>query len=84
MQAPVEVEVPETNVTLLGFSLDVSNPSDTPPYEDLNANPLTRTQFFNAVTPAGTNPAGVPVAGTLVKVTFNDPANTVRQVELED
>ena len=84
MQAPVEAEVTGTSVTLLGFVLDISNPTDTPQYEDLNANPLTQTQFFNAVTPAGTNAAGFPGAGTLVKVTFNDPANTVRQVELED
>jgi len=84
MQAPVEAESPETTITLLGFPLDISAPTDTPPYEDLIGTPLTRTAFFNAVTPAGTNAAGVSVPGTLVKVTFNDGTNTARQVELED
>ena len=84
MQAPVEVEVPEQFITLLGFALDISAPTDTPPYEDLNGTALTRTAFFDAVTPAGINAAGVSVPGTLVKVVFNDGTNTARQVELED
>jgi len=84
MQAPVEAESPETTITLLGVALDISAPTDTPPYEDLSGTPFTRTAFFNAVTPAGTNAAGVSVPGTLVKVTFNSGTNTVRQAELED
>ena len=84
MQAPVEAEVPENTITLLGFVLDISAPTDTPPYEDLNGTVLTRTAFFDAVTPAGINAAGVSVPGTLVKVVFNDGTNTARQVELED
>jgi hypothetical protein len=84
VQAPVEAETPETSITLLGFLLNVSNPTDTPPYVDVNDLPLTRAAFFNAVTPATTNSAGVSRPGTLVKVIFNDGLNTVRQVELED
>jgi hypothetical protein len=84
VQAPVEAETPETSITLLGFLLNVSNPTDTPPYVDVNDLPITRAAFFNAVTPATTNSAGVSRPGTLVKVIFNDGLNTVRQVELED
>jgi len=84
MQAPVEAEAPETTITLLGFALDISNPTDTPQYEDLSATPLTRTAFFNAVTAATTNAAGVSVPGTLVKVILDSVTNAVRQVELED
>jgi hypothetical protein len=85
IQAPVEVEVPENTITLLGFSLDVSNPTDTPnQWVDTNDLPLTRTAFFNAVTAATTNAAGISVPGTLVKVTFDSGASTVRQAELED
>lgn len=79
MQAPVEAEVPELNITLLGFVLDVSNPTDTPQYVDVNDQPITRTVFFNTVTPATANSAG-----TLVKVIFNSGTNNVRQVEIED
>jgi hypothetical protein len=84
IQAPVEQEFPESTITLLGFLLDVSAPTDGVPYKDVNDLPLTRTAFFNAVTPAATNAAGVPVAGTLVKVIFEVGTSTVRQVELED
>jgi len=84
MQAPVELESPETTVTLLGFALDISAPTDTTQYQDLSGTPLTRTAFFNAVTPAGLNAAGVSVPGTLVKVIFESGTNAVRQVELED
>ena len=83
IQAPVEAESPETSITLLGSLLNVSNPTDTPPYVDVNDLPITRAAFFNAVTPATTNSAGVSRPGTLVKVIF-DGLNTVRQVELED
>lgn len=82
IQAPVEAESPETTITLLGFVLNVSNPTDTPPWADVNDQPISRTVFFNAVVPA--NPGPPAVAGTLVKVIFNTGANTVRQVELED
>ena len=84
IQAPVEVEAPETTITLLGFSLDVSNPTDTPQWQDVNDQSISRTAFFNAVTPATTNAAGISRPGTLVKVIFVDGTNTVRQVELED
>jgi hypothetical protein len=51
---------------------------------DVNDVSITKAAFFNAVTPATTNAAGIPVPGTLVKVIFNDGTNTVRQAELED
>ena len=82
IQASVEAESPETTITLLGFALNVSNPTDTPPWVDVNDQAISRTAFFNAVVPA--NPGPPAVAGTLVKVIFNEGANTVRQVELED
>ena len=81
MQAPVEAEN-GTTLTLLGFPIDVSNPSDG--FRDINDAPISRDAFLNAVTPAGTNAAGVSVAGTLVKVIFNEGTTTVREVELED
>ena len=85
IQAPVEVEVPETTITLLGFSLDVSAPTETVnKWVDVNGLAITRTAFFNAVTPATTNSAGISVPGTLVKVIFDSGTNTVRQAELED
>jgi hypothetical protein len=84
IQAPVEAESPETTITLLGSTINVSNPTDTPQWQDVNDQPLSRTAFFNAVTPATTNSAGVSRPGTLVKVIFVDGTNTVRQVELED
>ncbi len=81
LQAPVEAES-GTNLTLLGFPINVGSPTDNPPYEDLNGNPLTQSQFFAAVTPLDPGPPAV--AGTLVKVTFDDGGVTVHQVELED
>jgi hypothetical protein len=81
VQAPVEAES-GTTLTLLGFPINVGSPTDDPPYEDLNGNPLTQSQFFAAVTPADPGPPAV--AGTLVKVTFDDGGVTVHQVELED
>jgi hypothetical protein len=81
LQAPVEAES-GTNLTLLGFPINVGSPTDSPPYEDLNGNPLTQSQFFAAVTPVDPGPPAV--AGTLVKVTFDDGGVTVHQVELED
>lgn len=82
IQAPVEAESPETTITLLGFLLDVSSPTDTPQWVDVNGLGISRTEFFNAVAPA--NPGPPAVAGTLVKVIFDTGANTVRQAELED
>ena len=81
LQAPVEAES-GTNLTLLGFPINVGSPTDDPPYEDLDGNPLTQSQFFLAVTPGDPGPPAV--AGTLVKVTFDDGGVTVHQVELED
>jgi cytochrome c-type biogenesis protein CcmE len=82
IQAPVEAES-GTTLTLLGFPIDAGNPTDVPPYEDVNEQPLTQAQFFNAVTPANTDANGVSHAGTLVKLTFNDGASTVHQAEIE-
>lgn len=84
IQAPVEAETPEVNVTLLGFAIDVSNPTGTPPWAGIDEQALTRTQFFDAISPPTVNPAGVTVPGTLVKVTFDEVTNLVRQVEIED
>jgi hypothetical protein len=84
IQAPVEAESPEIGITLLGFPLDVSKPTDILPFVDVNGQSLTRGAFFTAVAPAATNEAGIPVPGTLVKVIFDDGTNAVRQAELED
>jgi len=85
IQAPVEAES-STTISLLGLpAIDISNPIDTPQWKDVNDQPIsTLTTFLNAVTPATTNAAGVSVPGTLVKVIFDDAANLVRQVEIED
>jgi hypothetical protein len=83
MQAAVEAESSPT-VTLLGFAIDVSNPTDTPKWENVNGQAFaTLDAFLNAVTPPTTNTAGVSVPGTLVKVSFNSAVNTTRQVEVE-
>jgi len=82
IQAPVEAEVPESTMTLIGSPSNVSAPTDNPPFENIDGSPMSRTAFFNAVVPA--NPGPPAVAGTLVKVRFNTPATTVKQVELED
>ena len=84
IQAPVEAEVPETTMTLLGFALAVGSATDAQPYRDINDQPISKAQFFSLVTPAGTNAANVAVPGTLVKVIFNDGASTVREAEIED
>ncbi|MEQ1882674.1 MAG: DUF5666 domain-containing protein [Burkholderiales bacterium] len=85
LQAPVEAETPETLITLLEISIDVSNPTDT---SDKWVNTadigISRTEFFNAVVAASSSVGSPLVAGTLVKVIFNENVNTVRQVELED
>jgi len=84
MQAPVEAES-STTITLLGFPIDVNNPLDTPQWQDGNGQPiLTLAAFLNAVMPATTNAAGVPVRGTLVKVVFDTGTNSVRQAEIEN
>ncbi len=82
LQAPVEVEVAESSLTLLGHAVNVSNPTDNPPYADLNEDPMTSSQFFAAVTAADPGPPSV--AGTLVKIIFDANSFAVRQVELED
>jgi len=81
IQAPVEVES-GTTLTLLGFAINVGSPTDSVPYQNINESPMTSTAFFNAVVPA--NPGPPSVAGTLVKVRFDTPQSTVKQVELED
>jgi hypothetical protein len=83
MQAPVEAES-GTILTLLGFPIDVGTANDNPPFENIDGSPMTQSAFLNAVTPAGTNAAGVSVAGTLVKAIFEPATNSVRQAELED
>jgi hypothetical protein len=82
MQAPVDAESAESTISLLGFVLDVSNPTDTPQWVDVNNQAISRTAFFSTVAPANAGPP--PVAGTLVKAIFNTGANTIRQVEIED
>jgi hypothetical protein len=81
IQAPVEAKSPQTTITLLGFAIDVSSPSDG--YQGLNG-PLSKTGFFNTINAAGANSAGIPQPGTLVKVTFNSGLATVKEVEIED
>jgi uncharacterized protein DUF5666 len=81
IQAPVEAKSPVTSITLLGSLIGVSNP--TPVFQGLNG-PLTPTDFFNAITVAGVDAAGIPQPGTLVKVTFNSGLATVQEVEIED
>jgi Domain of unknown function (DUF5666) len=83
MQAPVEAES-GTNLTLLGFPINVGTVNDNPPFENFDGTPLTQAAFLNAVTPATTNAAGVSVPGTLVKAIFDSGTNAVRQAELED
>jgi cytochrome c-type biogenesis protein CcmE len=83
IQAPVEAKNPQTTITLLGFAIDVSSPSDNPGYQGLNG-PLSRTDFFNTINAAGVNSAGIPQPGTLVKVTFDSGASSVKEVEIED
>jgi hypothetical protein len=83
MQAPVEAES-GTNLTLLGFPINVGTANDNPPFENFDGTPMTQAAFLNAVTPAGTNAAGVSVPGTLVKAIFDSATNAVRQAELED
>jgi len=84
LQAPVEAES-GSNLTLLGFTVDVSTASDNPPFENIDTSPMTLGAFLNAVTPATTNAAGVRVPGTLVKVIFDSATPfAVRQAELED
>ena len=84
MQAPVEAET-ATTLTLLGFAIDVSNPVDTPQWEDMNGQAFpSLAAFMNAVTAPATNGAGVSVPGTLVKVVFEPGSNAVRQAEIED
>jgi len=84
IQAPVEAETLETSITLLGFLLDVSNPTDTlNQWVDVNDQSISRTAFFNAVSPAATV-GGISRPGTLVKVIFDEVTNTVRQAEIED
>jgi hypothetical protein len=81
IQAPVEAES-GTTITLLGFPIDVGAPTDIPPYEDTNGNGISGIAFFTAVVPA--NPGPPAIAGTLVKVRFDTPGVSVKQVELED
>ena len=81
IQAPVEVES-GTTLTLLGFAINVGNPIDIPPFRNIDDSSMTSTEFFNAVVAA--NPGPPSVAGTLVKVRFDTPSTTVKQVELED
>jgi hypothetical protein len=80
IQAPVEAKTPVSSITLLNTLIDVSGP---PQFQGLNG-PLSPADFFNTITAAGVNSAGVPQPGTLVKVTFDSGASTVKEVEIED
>jgi hypothetical protein len=72
-----------TTLTLLGFPIDAGSPTDVPPYENVNGVGISQAQFLSAVTPANTDANGVSHAGTLVKLTFDNGANTVHQAEIE-
>jgi len=82
IQAPVEAEAPLTTMTLLGFPLGVGSASNG--LRDVNDAPVSVSQFFDLVSPASTNAAGVSVPGTLVKVIFDTPSAAVREAEIED
>ena len=87
LQALVEAEN-GFELRLLGFDIDAESPTDTTDpgstgYENIDGSPMTRAAFFSAVVPAD-SAAVPPVAGTLVKVIFNDTGGTVHEVELED
>ena len=86
LQAPVEAEN-GFELRLLGFDINAESPTDTTVgstgYENIDGSPMTRAAFFSAVVPAD-SAAVPPVAGTLVKVIFNDTGGTVHEVELED
>ncbi len=84
IQAPVEAKPDTTILTLLGFPIEIGNPTDNPPYKGLDDTPLTKAQFLAVVSPANVGPPAV--AGTLVKIRFSptSPALSVKQVELED
>ena len=79
IQAPVEVKIPVSSITLLNTPIDVSSP---PQFQGLNG-PLSPADFFNTITVTGVDANGISQPGTLVKVTF-DPGSTVNEVEIED
>jgi len=81
LQAPVEAEA-GTTLTLIGIAVDAGAPING--YRDVNGNPISRFQFFNTVSPPTTNSVGVPVPGTLVKLTFDETTNVLREAEVED
>ncbi|MEQ1814604.1 MAG: DUF5666 domain-containing protein [Candidatus Nitrotoga sp.] len=81
IRASVELES-GTILTLLGFDINIANPTDFPPYRNLNGAALNQSQFLAAVSPADPGPPAV--AGTLVKIRLNSTSGTVKQVELED
>jgi hypothetical protein len=81
IQAPIEVKSQPT-ITLLGSPIDVSASTDG--WQGLNGPFATAADFFNAITAAGVNGAGISQPGTLVKVTFNSGTSSVKQVEIED
>jgi hypothetical protein len=81
IQAPIEVEA-GTSLTLIGFPINVGAPTDG--YRDVNDNAISQSQFFNQVSPSTTNSVGVSIPGTLVKISFNNGTNTVREAEIED
>jgi hypothetical protein len=82
IQAPVEGESGTTSLTLLGIPINVGSASIE--FRDIRDVPMSRDAFFNAVTPGTTPTPGVSVPGTLVKLTYNDNATTVKEVEIED
>lgn len=81
VQAPVEAEA-GTILTLLGFAVDVSAPTDG--YRDINDALISQAQFLSIVSPPTVNAAGLTVSGTLVKLTFDEITNLLREAEIED
>jgi hypothetical protein len=84
IQAQVEDENPEVSLTLLGFTINVSDPTGLPPWSDVDGESLSRTEFFDAVSAPTINPANVLVPGTLVKVTFDELTDFLSQASIED
>ena len=83
MQAPVEAES-STSLTLLGFAINVSNPTDTPQWENINGEAFDDARCLPQRGHAPNDQhGGRSVPGTLVKVSFDSGTNTVRQAELE-
>lgn len=82
LQAQVDAKSPDTSITLLGIPVNVANPTGSPQFKSADNQPISRGVFFDSLRVTSAGPP--PVTGSLVKVLFNVPANTVNSVELED